>query len=85
MMLSPEIRSMVTVRTLAVNAVVGLVILFLSNAIGLGVEISILSLLVCAILGVPGAILVIILAQLDILFVLGPVLSVVELPLLIGL
>jgi hypothetical protein len=85
MMLSPEIRSMVTVRTLAVNAVVGLVILFLSNAIGLGVEISLLSLLVCAILGIPGAILVIILAQLDILFVLGPMFSVSELPALIGL
>lgn len=76
---------MVTVRTLAVNAVVGLVILFLSNAIGLGVEISLLSLLVCAILGIPGAILVIILAQLDILFVLGPMFSVSELPALIGL
>lgn len=59
---------MVSLRALAVNAVVGLVILFIANAVGLGVQISLLTLLVCAIFGVPGAILVILLALFDIAF-----------------
>ncbi|QLD86000.1 pro-sigmaK processing inhibitor BofA family protein [Natronomonas halophila] len=59
---------MVSLRALLVNAIVGLIILVVANAIGLGVEISILTLLICAILGVPGAILVILLAVLDIAF-----------------
>jgi hypothetical protein len=59
---------MVSLRALLVNAIVGLIILVVANAIGLGVEISILTLLICAILGVPGAILVILLAVLDITF-----------------
>jgi len=59
---------MVSLRALAVNAVVGLVILLIANAVGLGVEISLITLLVCAILGVPGAILVILLAVLDVAF-----------------
>lgn len=60
---------MVSLRALAVNAVVGLVVLFIANAVGLGVQISILTLLVCAILGIPGALLVILLALLDVAFV----------------
>lgn len=60
---------MVSLRALVVNAILGLVILFIANAIGLGVEISLVTLLVCAILGIPGAILVIALAVLDIAFV----------------
>lgn len=59
---------MVSLRTLLVNAVVGLIILVVANAIGLGVEISLITLLICAVLGVPGAILVILLALLDIAF-----------------
>ena len=59
---------MVSLRALAVNAVVGLIILFIANVVGLGVQISLISLLVCAIFGVPGAILVILLAVLDIAF-----------------
>lgn len=59
---------MVSLRALAVNAVIGLVILFIANAVGLGVQISLITLLVCAIFGVPGAILVILLAVLDIAF-----------------
>ena len=57
-----------SLRALAINAVVGLVILFAANVLGLGVQISIITLLVCAILGVPGAILVILLAVFDIAF-----------------
>lgn len=59
---------MVSLRALVVNAVVGLVILFLANAVGLGVQISLVTLLICAIFGVPGAVLVILLAVLDIAF-----------------
>lgn len=59
---------MVSVRGLAVNAIVGLVILFVANIVGLGVQISVLTLLICAIFGVPGAILVILLALLDVAF-----------------
>lgn len=59
---------MVSLTALVVNAIVGLVILFLANAVGFGVQISVITLLVCAIFGVPGAILVILLAYLDIAF-----------------
>lgn len=57
-----------TLRALAVNAIVGLIILVIANSVGLGVQISLITLLVCAILGVPGAILLILLAVLDIAF-----------------
>lgn len=60
---------MVSLRALIVNAIVGLVILFIANVAGLGVQISLVTLLVCAIFGVPGAILVMLLAVLDIAFV----------------
>lgn len=59
---------MVSVIGLLVNAVVGLVLLFVANLLGLGVQISALTLLICAILGVPGAILVILLAVFNIAF-----------------
>lgn len=57
-----------TLRALAVNAIVGLIILVIANSVGLGVQISLITLLVCAILGVPGAILLTLLAVLDIAF-----------------
>lgn len=60
---------MVSLRALVVNAVVGLIILVIANLVGLGVQISLVTLLICAIFGVPGAILVILLALLDIAFV----------------
>lgn len=59
---------MVSLRTLAVNAIVGLIILVVTNLAGLGVQISLITLLICAILGVPGAVLVILLALFDIAF-----------------
>jgi inhibitor of the pro-sigma K processing machinery len=59
---------MVSLRALVINAIVGLIILFIANVIGLGVQISVITLLICAIFGVPGAILVILLAVLDIAF-----------------
>jgi hypothetical protein len=59
---------MASLRALAVNAVIGLLILLLANVVGLGIQISILTLLICAVFGVPGAILVILLAVLDVAF-----------------
>lgn len=58
------------------NAVVGLVILLVANYFGVGVAITPLSILVCAIAGVPGALLVILLAVTGIAFapaILAPV------------
>ncbi len=65
----PAIQFMVSLKALLVNAVVGLVILFLANVVGVGVQISIVTLLICAVLGVPGAIVVILLAMFDVAFV----------------
>jgi hypothetical protein len=59
---------MVSLRALAVNAIVGLLVLFVANAIGLGVQVSLVALLICAVFGVLGAILVILLAVLDVAF-----------------
>lgn len=59
---------MKSLRLLLYNAFVGLVILFIANAIGLGVQISLITLLIAAVFGLPGAILVILLALLDIAF-----------------
>jgi inhibitor of the pro-sigma K processing machinery len=59
---------MVSLRALLVNAVVGLLILFVANVVGLGVQISIVALLICAVFGVPGALLVILLTALDVTF-----------------
>jgi len=60
---------MVSLIGLVINAIVGLVILFAANAVGLGVQISAVTLLICAVLGVPGAALVILLALADVAFV----------------
>jgi len=51
-----------SVKFLAVNTLFGLIILYLANVIGgLGIPYSLPVLLICAILGAPGAIAVIIL------------------------
>ncbi|KYH25227.1 hypothetical protein HAPAU_28120 [Halalkalicoccus paucihalophilus] len=57
-----------TVRPFIVNAVVGLVALILASVFGFGVEITPIVLLIVAIGGVPGALLVILLAYLNIAF-----------------
>lgn len=57
-------------KALAVNAIVGVLILLAGKfLLGIGVNISIWAVLVCAIAGIPGAILVLILAWLDVAFV----------------
>lgn len=60
---------MISPRTLVANAIVGLIVLLVANVIGLGVQISILTLLICAVLGVPGAVLVVLLAVTNVAFV----------------
>lgn len=60
---------MVRLTGILINTIVGLVVLILANIVGLGVEISIATLLICAIFGVPGALVVILLAFLDVAFV----------------
>ncbi|MCH7661805.1 MAG: pro-sigmaK processing inhibitor BofA family protein [Euryarchaeota archaeon] len=57
-----------TVQPFIVNAVVGLLVLVLASAFGFGVEITGIVLLIVAIGGLPGAILVILLAYLGIAF-----------------
>ena len=59
---------MISPRALVANAIVGLIVLIIANVIGLGVQISIVTLLICAVLGVPGAVLVILLAVTNVAF-----------------
>lgn len=56
------------VTPLVVNAVVGLVVLLSAGLLGFGVEITLPIVLIVAFGGVPAAVLVIILAHLDIVF-----------------
>lgn len=57
------------VKGLAVNAIVGVIVLVVANLLGLGVEISLVAVAICALAGVPGAILVVLLSLLDVAFV----------------
>ena len=61
-------RIIETVKPLIVNAIVGVIILVIANVAGLVVSITPIAVLVCAVGGVPGAILVILLAYLEIAF-----------------
>ena len=57
-----------TVKPFIVNAVVGVIVLVIASFLGVGVEITPIAVLICAVGGVPGAILVILLAYLGIAF-----------------
>lgn len=59
---------MISLRALLINAAVGLVILLVANLLNLGVQISLVTVLICGLFGIPGAVVVIILAQLDVAF-----------------
>lgn len=61
-------RLISAVRPLVVNAVVGLVVLWLAGALGFGVQITAIVVLLVAFGGLPAAILVILLAQFDVVF-----------------
>jgi len=56
------------VKPLVVNAVVGVIILAIASFLGVGVEISVVTVLICAVGGVPGAILVVLLANFGVAF-----------------
>lgn len=62
------VRILKAIKMLAVNAVLGLVVLVGANFLGANAAISAWSILVCALAGIPGAILVVLLAYLDIAF-----------------
>ena len=57
-----------TIKPLIINAIVGVIVLIVANLAGLGVAISAVAVLVCAVGGLPGAVLVILLSVLDIAF-----------------
>lgn len=59
---------MKSIKFLALNALAGIIILFLGNLIGLGIPYSTPVLLICAILGAPGAIAVILMKLLGLAF-----------------
>ena len=56
------------VKPLIVNAIVGVIVLVIASFLGVGVEITPIAVLICAVGGVPGAILVILLAYTGIAF-----------------
>ena len=64
-------RVLKNVKALVVNAIVGVLVLALANFLGLGVQISLVAVLVCAVAGIPGAVLVILLSLLDVAFVVA--------------
>ncbi|MBN2110935.1 MAG: pro-sigmaK processing inhibitor BofA family protein [Methanosarcinaceae archaeon] len=58
-----------TATKMAVNAVLGLIILFVANTVmGLGIAYTWVTILICAIAGVVGALLIIVLSYLNIAF-----------------
>jgi len=59
------------VKPFVVNAVVGLVVILLAQALGAAVAVTPVALLVVAIAGFPGALLVVLLASLGVTFVPG--------------
>lgn len=59
---------MVRLRSILANTVFGLIVLVIANAVGLGVQISAATLLICAIFGIFGAIVVTILAAYGVAF-----------------
>lgn len=62
-------RTLKAWRTLIVNAIVGLVLLIGVELAGLAVDITVWAVLVCALGGLPGALLVMLLAWLEVAFV----------------
>ena len=63
------VRVLRLVKPFVVNAVVGLLVLLFASYAGLGLEISAMVVLICAVGGVPGALVVVALAYLDVAFV----------------
>jgi len=57
-----------TVKPFIVNAVVGVLVLVVASFLGIGVEITPVAVVICAVGGIPGAILVLLLAYTGIAF-----------------
>ncbi|MDM7913059.1 MAG: pro-sigmaK processing inhibitor BofA family protein [Methanotrichaceae archaeon] len=55
-----------SIKYFLVNAVMGLAIIFLANLFGLGISYSLLTILICAIGGIFGAVIVIVLSLLGV-------------------
>ena len=53
-----------TIRYLVVNSILGLIVLALAKFLGLAVPINLITIIICALAGIPGALLVIVLALL---------------------
>lgn len=62
-------RTLKAARTLILNAIIGLVLLLGVELAGLAVDITVWAVLICALGGIPGAILVMLLAWLEVAFV----------------
>jgi hypothetical protein len=56
------------IKPLVVNAIVGVIVLVIASFLGIGVEITPIAVLICAVAGIPGAILVIVLAYAGVAF-----------------
>jgi hypothetical protein len=54
-------------KYLVVNSILGIIVLALANFIGLAVPINLITILICALAGIPGALLVILLFLLNII------------------
>ena len=54
------------VTRVIINSIVGLILLFIASFAGFSVDINLLTILICALAGIPGALLVIILGLLGI-------------------
>lgn len=50
-----------TIRYLVVNSILGIIVLALAKFVGLPVPINLITILICALAGIPGALLVILL------------------------
>lgn len=61
-------RIISVVKPFIVNAVVGLLVLLGATYVGLGVAITPMAVLVCAVGGIPGAVLVVVLGYVDVAF-----------------
>ncbi len=55
-------------KPLIVNALLGLVVIVIADAIGYGIEVTLLVVLIVALGGIPAALLVLLLAHLDVAF-----------------
>lgn len=61
-------RIIKAVKPFIVNAIVGVIALVIASFLGVGVEITPIAVLICAVGGIPGALLVILLAYLGVAF-----------------